>query len=95
LKRCIHGNIEINLKLILKDLLFSIISSQSLSENEILNKLEESWDVLARRHLLDEEDILKKCTESGQVAGDLSYLYFIYRIVDFKISLKKYIKISQ
>jgi hypothetical protein len=40
-----------------------------LSHDENLNKCEESWDVLARRHLLEEDKILEKCKETGQVAG--------------------------
>lgn len=30
--------------------------------------MEETWDVLARRHLLDERDILEQCAKTGQVA---------------------------
>ena len=40
-----------------------------LSDDVDLSKCEESWDVLARRHLLEENSILEKCKESGQVAG--------------------------
>lgn len=40
----------------------------SIEEDETLNTLEETWDVLARRHLLDERDILEQCAKSGQVA---------------------------
>ena len=40
-----------------------------LSQDECLNKCEESWDVLARRHLTEENKILEKCKETGQVAG--------------------------
>lgn len=39
-----------------------------LNEDEKLKKCEESWDVLARRHLLDEQEIVKKCADTGQVA---------------------------
>ena len=42
-----------------------------LSNDENLNKCEESWDVIARRHLLEENVILEKCKETGQVAGRL------------------------
>jgi hypothetical protein len=45
-----------------------------LTEDENLKSCEESWDVLARRNLLEEEEILKKCTESGQVAG--KYIFY-------------------
>jgi hypothetical protein len=41
----------------------------SLAEDEKLSKLEETWDVLARRNLLEEKEILKKCNETGQIAG--------------------------
>lgn len=33
-----------------------------------MNKLEESWAVLARRHLLEEREILEQCAKTGQVA---------------------------
>lgn len=39
-----------------------------IEEDETLNKLEESWDVLSRRHLLGEREILEQCTKTGQVA---------------------------
>ena len=41
-----------------------------LSQDESLSKCEESWDVLARRHLLEENKIMEKCKETGQVAGN-------------------------
>ena len=47
----------------------------SLSDNERLNKIEESWDVLARRALIGEESIVAKCKESGQVAGRLTSFF--------------------
>lgn len=33
-----------------------------------MNKLEESWDVLARRCVLEEKKILEQCAKTGQVA---------------------------
>jgi hypothetical protein len=45
-----------------------------LTEDDNLKNYEESWDVLARRNLIEEEDILKKCAESGQVAGIYIFL---------------------
>jgi len=48
-----------------------------LSHDENLNKCEESWDVLARRHLLEENKIVEKCKETGQVAGILIFNYAI------------------
>lgn len=33
-----------------------------------MRKLEESWDVLSRRHLLEEAEILEQCTKTGQIA---------------------------
>ena len=41
----------------------------SIEEDDKLNASEESWDVLARRSLLEENSILKKCQETGQCAG--------------------------
>ncbi|CAF1014961.1 unnamed protein product [Brachionus calyciflorus] len=41
---------------------------KSLSEDENLSKIEETQDVLAKRHLLEEGEILKKCEKSGQIA---------------------------
>lgn len=40
----------------------------SVENDPTLNKCEDSWDVLARRNLLEESNILKKCQETGQVA---------------------------
>lgn len=40
----------------------------SIEADNILNKKEESWDVLARRNLLEEVNILKKCQETSQIA---------------------------
>lgn len=45
-----------------------MIEIWSIEENLNLNKFEESWDILARRNLLEEESILQKCEESGQCA---------------------------
>lgn len=38
-------------------------------EDEILKKLTKTQDALARRHLIEETEILKKCEISGQIAG--------------------------
>ncbi len=40
----------------------------SLTDDERLSNIEESWDVVARRALIGEETIVTKCKESGQVA---------------------------
>ena len=40
----------------------------SVENDPTLNKCEDSWDVLARRNLLEESNILKKCQDTGQVA---------------------------
>jgi hypothetical protein len=47
-----------------------------LSQDENLSKCEESWDVLARRHLLEENKIMEKCKETGQVAGNTFIITF-------------------
>jgi hypothetical protein len=41
----------------------------SLTEDESLSKNAHSYNVLARRHLAKENEILKQCEQSGQVAG--------------------------
>lgn len=38
-------------------------------ENENLNRTEEAWNLIARRDLHEEREILKKCESTGQVAG--------------------------
>ena len=40
----------------------------SIEGDAELNRYEETWEILARRSLLQEESILKKCEESGQCA---------------------------
>lgn len=39
-----------------------------MSEDPTLSKSEQSWDILARRHLAQESQILKQCEQTGQVA---------------------------
>ena len=55
--------------------------NKSLSDDENLSKCEESWDVLARRNLIEEEDIMKKCQETGQVAGTFDF-ELIFKILN-------------
>ena len=40
----------------------------SLTSNESLANKEETWDILARKNLIEETEIIKKCEETGQIA---------------------------
>jgi len=40
----------------------------SIEDDAKLNRFEETWNLLARRSLLQEDKILKKCEETGQCA---------------------------
>lgn len=58
-------------------------------EDENLSKIEESWDIMAKRFLLQEKEILEQCEKTGQVA-DFTIAEFEEKAVEFyAVALEK------
>jgi len=59
---------------------------KTLDEDDKFKSCEETRNVLARRSLLKESEILKKCQETGQIAGKICFKN-LFSLVCFLINL--------